>query len=68
MFEGHVQMTIVPELPDLLLKREQNPMKRILKWNDCHSAVQTLLKGYTIERIQRGEEFPKEPAECILNE
>jgi hypothetical protein len=54
MFDGHVYMAIVPELPDLFLERQQDPVKRLLKWNNCHGAVQTLFKDHTIEGIQGG--------------
>jgi hypothetical protein len=68
MFDGHVQMTIMPQLPHLFLKREQDPMQRFLKGNHGHGAVQTLLKDHPIEGIQTRQQFLQEPTECILDE
>ena len=68
MFDGHVQMTIVPELAPLFLKREQDPVERFLKVNNCHGAVQTFLKYHTIEGAQAGQELLQEFAEGIVDE
>jgi hypothetical protein len=68
MLDGHVYMTLVPQLPYLFLEREQDPVKCLLKWNNRNGAVQTLFKDHAIERIQCGHEFPQEPGECIVDE
>jgi len=68
MLDGHVYLILVPQLPYLLLEREQNAVKGLLKWNNRNGAVQTLFKGHTIEGIQGGQKFPQEPAECVVDE
>ena len=68
MLEGDVYMILVPQLPYLFLEREQDPVKRFLKRNNRNGAVQTFFKDHTIERIQGGQKFPQEPAECIVDE
>ncbi len=51
MFDGHVHLTIVPELADLFLERKQDSVQCFLKWNNRHCAVQALFKDDTIEGI-----------------
>ena len=55
MLDGHVYMILVPQLPDLFLEREQDPVKCLLKRNNRNGAVQTLFKGHTIKGIQGGQ-------------
>jgi hypothetical protein len=68
MLDCHVYLILVPQLPNLFLEREQNPVKCFLKWNNRNGAVQTFFKDYAIEGIQGGQKFPQEPTECIVDE
>ena len=52
MFKGLGYATLVPQLSDLFLQREQDPVQCVLKGYDGHGSVQALLEGDATQRIQ----------------